>query len=194
MAHKNWDKFYNQHGRFYLLPHPALPEFMEKLNDNNAKKILDLGCGSGRHLITLSENDFEAEGVDFSPSAVRMANEWLESRGLPGRAVVANIHEKLQTYKTASFDGILAINSLHYQSSDNLLKSLKEINRLLKTGGIALLVMPSKDALISRPDLEQIFVNEEALKIALKNRLEILNMYLDEDKCFVVVAQETKKA
>ena len=194
MSNISWDKFYNDHGRFYLLPHPALAGFTEKVREIAGLRILDLGCGSGRHLVALAEKGYDVEGVDFSPEAVRIAKDWLESRELPGNAYVADIHEKLQTYKAAEFDAIIAINSLNFQTSDEFLKSIKEINRLLKTGGIVLLVVPSKNALILKPEVEQIFVNEEALRIALKDRLEILDLHVDEDKNYVVIARETKKS
>lgn len=194
MSNIAWDKFYNDHGRFYLTPHPALAEFCEKMHDIAAIKVLDLGCGSGSNLVELAKKGFDVEGVDFSPAAVRIANEWLENENLPGKAVIADLHEKLKTYKSAEFDAIIAVNSLNYQSSDQLLRSIKEINRLLKTGGIVLLVLPSQEALILKPEIEQIFVNEQALRIALQDRLEILHIYLDDDKNYVVIAQENKKA
>lgn len=193
MSNVLWDKFYNSHGRFYLLPHPALEPFVEKLHEIAALRVLDLGCGSGRHLIALAEKGYDVEGVDFSPAAVRMANEWLERRELPGHAIVGDIYEKLKEYKDNEFDAIIAVNSLNYQSIDDFLKSIKEINRLLKTNGMVLLVLPSKESLILKPGIEQMFVNEEAIRVALKDRLEILDLHLDEDKCYVVIAQETKK-
>ena len=59
---------------------------------------------------------------------------------------------------------------------------------------MVLIVVPSKESLILKPEVEQMFVNEEALRLALKDRLEILNLYMDEDKNYVVIARETKKA
>jgi len=194
MSNIAWDNFYNDHGRFYLLPHPALSEFVEKLKEIGAIRVLDLGCGSGKHLIALSEKGFDVDGIDFSPSGVRMANEWLEARGLEGKAIVADLHEKVKVYKNGEFDAVIAINSLHYQSSGEFLKTIKEINRLIKTGGLVLLVVPSKNSLILKPEFEQIIFNEDALRIALKDRLEILNLFMDEDKNYVVIARETKKA
>jgi SAM-dependent methyltransferase len=192
MSNIAWDKFYNDHGRFYLLPHPSIPEFIEKLKSIGARKVLDLGCGSGRHMIALAEKGFEIEGIDFSPAAVRIANESLENHNLPATAIIGDIHEKLAMFKTAEFDAVLAVNSLNYQESDHLLKSIKEINRVLKTGGIALIVLPSQEALIINPGIEQIFVNEKSISVALEGRLQILHKYLDEDKNFVIIAQETK--
>lgn len=193
MDNGTWDKFYNDHGRFYLLPHPAIPEFIEKLRGIAAIKILDLGCGSGRHLIALAEKGYDVEGVDFSPVAVRVANEWLESRDLPGKAVIADLHEKLQAYKNNEFDAIIAINSLNYQSSDSFLKSIKEVNRLLKTGGLVLIVLPSKESVIIKPETEQVLMNEQAIRVALRDHLEIIDLRIDDDKNYVIIARESKK-
>lgn len=194
MSNISWDQFYNDHGRFYLLPHPALESFIEKMHEIAALRVLDLGCGSGRHLIALAEKGYDVEGVDYSPAGVRIANEWLESRDLPGHAYVADIHEKLATYKNGEFDAIVAVNSLNYQSGGEFIIAIREINRLLKTGGLVLIVVPSKKSLILKPEVDQLFMNEEALRIALKDRLEIIDLYLDEDKNYVVIAREAKKA
>lgn len=39
----------------------------------DAKTILDLGCGTGRHASLLAEHDFEVVGVDFSESMISLA-------------------------------------------------------------------------------------------------------------------------
>ena len=194
MSNIAWDKFYNANGRFYLLPNLALAEFCERMDTIAANKVLDLGCGSGRNMIYMAEKGFDIEGVDFSPEAVRIANQWLENEDLDGKAIVGDIHEKLKMYPNAEFDAIIAVNSLNYQSSDEFLRSIKEINRLLRTGGLALIIVPSQQAIILKPEIEQIFINEEALRIALKDRLEILHLYMDDEKNYVVIAKESKKA
>jgi len=41
----------------------------------NAKKVLDVGCGTGHNCIWLAKNGFEATGADISPTAIKMAEE-----------------------------------------------------------------------------------------------------------------------
>ncbi|MDH5746580.1 MAG: class I SAM-dependent methyltransferase [Candidatus Bathyarchaeota archaeon] len=41
------------------------------------EKVLDLGCGVGRHCIYLAKNGFDVIGVDVSKHALIMAKEWV---------------------------------------------------------------------------------------------------------------------
>lgn len=40
-----------------------------------AKKILDIGCGTGQNSIWLAKNGFKVTGADFSNTAIKMAKE-----------------------------------------------------------------------------------------------------------------------
>lgn len=43
-------------------------------------KVLDVGCGGGRHAIALQERGFDVTGVDLSPRILRIAREQWETR------------------------------------------------------------------------------------------------------------------
>lgn len=45
-------------------------------------KVLDLGCGRGRHSLTLAEKGYEVKGIDLSPQAVIKATKEAGKRGL----------------------------------------------------------------------------------------------------------------
>ena len=185
-----WEQFYNEHGRFYLLPHPAIKRLINLLRAYKVKKVADLGCGNGRHLIALAEEGFQINGLDISPAAVEMARDWLAEKGLEGEVEIADLHEEIKSYKNASFDAVIAVNSLNYDTHEQFYNTLKEINRILKNQGIFFLVVPSKQTVIRKPDLEQLFFNEEALRLALVENFKILELNQDDDKNFVVIAQE----
>ena len=40
-----------------------------------AKKVLDIGCGTGKNCIWLAKKGFEVTGTDFSKTAIKMAKE-----------------------------------------------------------------------------------------------------------------------
>ena len=51
-------------------------DFIEKeLNYNKSLKILDVGCGTGRHSIELSKRGYSVIGIDFSESQLLRAKE-----------------------------------------------------------------------------------------------------------------------
>ncbi|MDE2589481.1 MAG: class I SAM-dependent methyltransferase, partial [Patescibacteria group bacterium] len=42
----------------------------------NVKRVLDAGCGNGRHVIFFSEQGFDVYGIDISNDAIKIAKEW----------------------------------------------------------------------------------------------------------------------
>lgn len=51
-------------------------DFMEKeINFDKSKKILDLGCGTGRHSIELAKRGYSVTGLDLSESLLNKARE-----------------------------------------------------------------------------------------------------------------------
>ena len=96
-------------------------------------RILDVGCGTGANLEMLSQFG-EAEGVDVSMEALAFCRE----RGL------ANVHlgaaEKLP-YEDESFDLVTALDVVEHLDDDRA--GLREMRRVLRPGGRALLFVPA---------------------------------------------------
>lgn len=67
-------------------------------------RILDLGCGAGRHALYLQNKDFDVLGTDISPLAIEVCKE----RGLKNAEVVSidDTH-----YEANSFDTILMMGN-----------------------------------------------------------------------------------
>lgn len=52
-----------------------LIELLEQtLSFNNCSSILDLGCGRGRHSITLAQRGYQVKGIDLSAEAIKTAD------------------------------------------------------------------------------------------------------------------------
>lgn len=189
-----WNKYFRLHGRNPQLEHAGLEEFCRILQQANLTQVLDLGCGSGRHLIALAAKGFYVTGVDHSEVAVELAREWLKTQNLDGEVYLADLHQQVATYERDSFQAIIAVNSLQYVNSETFLKTVKELNRLLATGGFVFLVLPGKDAgfAAGRTEPEELKFSKAGIEAALENHLEIIKLYQDSDKNFVVIAKETK--
>jgi 2-polyprenyl-3-methyl-5-hydroxy-6-metoxy-1,4-benzoquinol methylase len=58
-------------------------DFIEKeIKFDKTKKILDIGCGTGRHCIELSKRGYRVTGVDLSSSQIKKAQEKAEKQNL----------------------------------------------------------------------------------------------------------------
>ncbi|MCA9383087.1 class I SAM-dependent methyltransferase [Candidatus Dojkabacteria bacterium] len=190
MPHKKWEQFYQDNQRFHLEPHEMLSKVITHLREIEAHKVLDLGCGSGRHLIALAEEGFAVEGIDFSPSAVDLAQNWLQEKGFDYRVSIADLHEEIKSLEKDSFGGILAIDSIHYGSLEEFKSSLREINRLLITGGLLFLVVPTENSIIDRQNIEQIIFTEGQIRDLLADHFDILELRVDSNNDIAILATE----
>lgn len=98
-----------------------------------ALNILDVGCGTGANLEMLSQFG-EAEGVDVSGDAL----SFCQGRGLTN--VKQGAAEALP-YEADSFDLVTGLDVVEHLDDD--LAGLKEMRRVLRSGGRALLFVPA---------------------------------------------------
>jgi len=99
----------------------------------SAFNILDVGCGTGANLEMLSEFGV-AEGVDVSPEAL----SFCQARGL--EKVKLGAAEALP-YDNNSFDLATGLDVVEHLDDD--LAGLKEMRRVLRPGGRAVLFVPA---------------------------------------------------
>jgi SAM-dependent methyltransferase len=114
-----------------------LEEFLRQIIQNPKSKIqnpkiLDVGCGTGANLEMLAQFG-ASEGVDVSDDAL----EFCRRKGLK---VHKGLAEKLP-FADESFDVVTALDVVEHLDDD--VAGLKEMHRVLKTGGRALIFVPA---------------------------------------------------
>ena len=57
------------------------------------QRVLDVGCGPGRHGLALARRGIEVVGVDLSPDFVALAREAATAEGLPARFEVLDVRD-----------------------------------------------------------------------------------------------------
>src|SRR2546421_10002376 len=110
--------------------------FVEKVCrgiETQRPRILDVGCGTGANLQMLSEFG-DAEGVDVSSEAL----DFCRARGLA--RVKQGAAESLP-FEDASFDLVTGLDVVEHLDDD--LAGLKEMRRVLRPRGRALLFVPA---------------------------------------------------
>ena len=187
--HQSWSDFYQKYGRFYLKPHEFFNRVVSRFKTFDIHNSLDLGCGSGRHCIALSEKGVSVTGVDFSPSAIELARTWARTKGLHVDLIIADIHEHIVGINDASFDSVVAINTLEYSTKGQFEKTISEVNRILKDGGLFWLVVPSKDSTKNKVADHLVF-DENEIKAILAKTFRVLEFSKDSQMNFSILAQE----
>ena len=121
---------------------PEIPKLAELLTRNHASKLLDFGCGAGRHSVYFAQRGFQVYGFDKSASAVKQATQTIERENFHADLKVWDMTQPLP-YKDNFFDAVIATRVIHHTYTDNIKKITKEINRVLRTGGYLFLQIPA---------------------------------------------------
>jgi 2-polyprenyl-3-methyl-5-hydroxy-6-metoxy-1,4-benzoquinol methylase len=116
-------------------------DFIEKeLKFNKSLKILDVGCGTGRHAIELSKRGYNVTGIDLSESQLKRAKEKAKAENL-------SIDFQCQDARNLSFNGdfdvaimlceggfpLMETDEMNYEILKNVTKSLKPQAKLIFT-------------------------------------------------------------
>lgn len=106
-------------------------------------KVLDIGCGAGRHTIYMARRGIDAYGVDQSPVAIDYGRRWAEQEGLKAEFDAKDFQEL--PHPDESFVGAVAWESLFFGSTASVHRGIQEVFRVLKPGALFFLLLKSKD-------------------------------------------------
>ena len=101
------------------------------------KKLLEVGCGVGLDLARFARGGAECTGVDLSATAVRLAEANFRQQNLTSALRVMD-GERLE-FPDRTFDVVYAHGVLQYTADPVAMVS--EIRRVLKPGGVAILMV-----------------------------------------------------
>ncbi|MFH0783736.1 MAG: methyltransferase domain-containing protein [Pseudomonadota bacterium] len=108
--------------------------------EQNQCRVLDVGCGPGRHTADMAALGMLAYGVDISEGAINVARDtfpYLSDRFYIGDVDVDATWNKLE--EVMPFHGIYAVASLHHIPTEVLDRVLTRIHRALVPGGWVLI-------------------------------------------------------
>jgi len=111
-------------------------DFIEQeIGQNKSIKILDIGCGTGRHSIELTKRGYNITGVDLSENQIKRAREKAQEAGL-------SINFQTQDARKLPFDGEFDLAIMLCEGGFSLMETdemnfeiLKSATRALKGKG-----------------------------------------------------------
>jgi len=101
------------------------------------KKILDVGCGTGKLVSFLNKNGFQAKGCDKFPKAVSIAQKNNNKNSII-KAPATNL-----PFSNRSFDLITSISAIEHLTPRETKQFLQETHRILKHKGLVFIVTPN---------------------------------------------------
>jgi len=132
---KQWDKIFKWRGKVFTKPQEDLPRIVKLFKKKGVKKVLDLGCGSGRHTVYLAKHGFKVYGIDIASQGIKITKSWLNKEKLRADLKFGNVYKKLP-YQNNFFDALISTQTMHHGRINNIRKLVKEIERILKPKGL----------------------------------------------------------
>lgn len=110
----------------------------QNLSKTNIQRVLDVACGTGRHVIPLTKIGYDVIGLDLSDSMLAYFKQQAKNAELTLKAVKGDMRY-LPFFE--SFDAIYCMFSSlnHLLADEELLLSLRTFYNALRKGGIAIL-------------------------------------------------------
>jgi len=127
--------------------HPAEEGRYFVSNLGGSKRVLDLGCGSGRDARVFSDAGCQVVGIDLSTELIEIA------RRNSSRSAFLNLDMLNLPFREGFFDGIWSCASLLHLPKKSLPDCLSQCCHVLKDGGIFYVGVKEGTGEESKPDL-----------------------------------------
>jgi cyclopropane fatty-acyl-phospholipid synthase-like methyltransferase len=110
------------------------PAFAELAADGRLRgRVLDVGCGSGEHVLLAAEVGCEAMGMDIAPSAIRLAEAKAAERRLSARFIVGDARELRSLGE--QFDIVLDCGLFHVFDNEDRSRFVDSLAEAVRPGG-----------------------------------------------------------
>lgn len=139
--------------------------------DEGKTSVLDVGCGAGRHMLYLAKRGFDVEGFDQAESAVNQVRDSLNRLDLSGEVVQHDMAERFP-YEEGSFDGVLAIRSIHHARLETINHAVSEMYRVLDASGLLYTQVPTYEKLEKLRENEEFKMLEPGTSVPLQGSEE----------------------
>ena len=118
---------------YWLEPAEEVRSLLDRWKDAGLMRLLDLGCGLGRHALLFARAGFSVTGFDLSEAGLARMKAMAADEGLRVSAAVGDLRSL--PFRDASFDCILAYRSIYHCDYSGLVASVGEARRVLSSGG-----------------------------------------------------------
>lgn len=157
---QQWNEVYKKKGKVFTKLQSNIPKIAAIFKKNNVRKILDLGCGYGRHTVYFAKRGFDVYGIDISKEGINITNSWLKKENLRANIKIGDIYKKLP-YPDNSFDAVVATGVIDHNKIQNIRKMIKELERILRPKGLIFIATAKRRFTSKKPIILLKFVNQK---------------------------------
>ena len=117
-----------------------IPDLLKVFSENKVKRILDVGCGTGDHVIDLAKRGFDAVGIDRSKAMISEANK--RKKNIPetakdkGKFIETDMEKITSKFKKNSFDAVLFMGNTISHNPHRYKDAIKDAAKLVTDKGV----------------------------------------------------------
>src|SRR6266852_892363 len=120
-------------------PLPVVVDFADELKREGVKRVLDLGCGAGRHSILLGKAGFQVVALDISETALKTLDGRLKTASIDNVTLVN--HEMWELpFIDDYFEGVICTNVLHHGKLVQIRQATREVHRVMRKASLVFVV------------------------------------------------------
>ncbi len=129
----------------FTIPH-EIERFLELTEKSDfEKKILDCGAGgSNPKIAVFSEKGYDAHGVEISDTQIERAQKYAKENNLDYKIIKADMRKL--PFEDESFSFVYSYHSIMHITKAGTIKAIKEMQRVLKKGGLLYINFQSTDS------------------------------------------------
>jgi SAM-dependent methyltransferase len=133
----SWGKIFADPVMQGLKPNPELMGLMPGWQAAGCHRVLDAGCGVGRHLLPLLEAGFRVWGADCDAQVLKLLRARLaDAAALPaGAANLVQADLRRLPFASGAFDLAVSVNVINHGDAATFRDYCRELARVLKAGG-----------------------------------------------------------
>lgn len=141
---RDWNEIHK--GMEVKEPHEKVVEFAKNYL-KPGMRVLDHGCGKGRHSLYLAEEGMEVHALDIADTALEALKSRVENNQLFEKIKVVRGDIKDLPFPDDYFDAVISTNVINHGKWSDIKQYFKEIERVLKSGGYVHIVCISVEFL-----------------------------------------------
>jgi len=205
LKRSEWNLSYENKNNFVFYPHEEVIRFISKYirkrvgfdafqdqnNYSHRPRLLDFGCGIGRHVFLAHDFSLDAYGFDLSDEAIRVAQAHarsLEKEELETNLMAASILNL--PYESNFFDCMLSHGVLDSMTFDIAKKGIAQLHRVIKPDGLIYFdVIDEEDGSCDNVNLEKVvqtdhekgtvqtYFNQGRIEALLHSTFKVIELY-----------------
>ncbi len=132
-----WHELYSQNDVFAVIHQyrrDVALGLIQKQNLSGGCPILDIGCGAGVLTVELARRGYRVNAIDAVPAMVALTKKNAVEAGISDHVSAETGDAHNLAFKSAAFDCVVAMGITPFLHS--LPEALKEISRVIKSGGL----------------------------------------------------------